>query len=88
LNQTGVGVGAIAGILAFALGFYIFIAVFQPVMDDIVFPELDNASSDAMAYGSTIKLLFQLMPLALIGVGIIALLTGRIGQDDIPPGYP
>jgi len=66
LNLKGqIGIDTIVIMFVIGIIFYVYLVAWQPIRDTM-FPVLDN-----FAYGSVVKLLFQLIPL-ILGVLILA----------------
>ena len=61
MNRTGqISIDMIMMMFMLGLMFYIFLLLWEPLVIDLLFPYLDN-----FAYGSVMKVLFQLIPFIL-----------------------
>jgi len=66
LGKKGeIGIDTLIVMLMLGLMFYVYLVAWQPIRD-ILFPTLDN-----FAYGTIVKLIFQLIPL-ILGVLVLA----------------
>jgi hypothetical protein len=69
----------------FFLGFYIFLVIYDPIANSLLFPILDNA--DKIAYGPVAKLVILIIPVIIAIMGIV-LLVKRLSAPPPPQaGY-
>jgi hypothetical protein len=60
-DQKGqVTINTMFGMLFLGLFFYVWLMIWQPIMNEMVYPELDN-----VAYGTIIRLMFEFGPLIM-----------------------
>ena len=68
--------------IIFFLGFYIFLVIYDPIANSLLFPLLDNA--DKIAYGPVAKLVILIIPVIIAIMGIV-LIVKRLSAPPPPP---
>lgn len=68
--------------IIFFLGFYIFLVIYDPIANSLLFPILDN--SDKIANGATAKLVILIIPVIIAIMGMV-LIVRRLSAPPQPP---
>jgi len=78
-------VETIVGAIIFFLAFYIFLTLYDPIANDLLFPILDNTAK--VTYGPQAKLVILIIPIVLAIMGIVMIVRSFQGRAPPPQAY-
>ena len=85
VERGQMAVETVVGTIVFFLSFYIFLTVYDPIANDLLFPILDNTAK--ITYGPQAKLVILIIPIILAIMGIIMTVRGMQGRAPPPTAY-
>jgi len=84
LNKKGeLSLEVVLTAIIFFLGFYIFLVLYDPIANQLLFPILDN--TEKVTYGPAAKLVILIIPLVIAIMGIVIVI--RSLNQPPPPQY-
>jgi hypothetical protein len=83
-NKKGdVSIEVVVTAIVFFLGFYIFLVMYDPIVNELLAPILDN--TDKIAYGPQAKLIILIVPIVVAILGLVMIV--RRMQQPPPQAY-
>jgi hypothetical protein len=73
------------GAVVFFIAFYVFLTIYDPIANQLLFPILDN--TEKVAYGPQAKLVILIIPMIMAVMGIILIVRQMQGRGGAPPVY-
>ena len=73
------------GAIVFFIAFYMFLMIYDPLANDLLFPILDNTAK--VTYGPQAKLVILIIPIVMAIMGLVVIVRQMTGKGEQPPVY-